>query len=308
MLMAQQDAKGLSDHPVIGRFQGSVILGGETKNFDERVMQSGILGGNETALGEANSIRRSGKTSNLVYEAPKEASSMEIAENYRVRLQALGYKPVFAGNIGGNPDFGPVNRVVNLTLGQPAWGMWSFRSGYGKNPRYMLMEKSDDAGRSTAALVVGEAGAAGEAPRYALLVVDQAAMKTDQITVPKPKEMTDAFGTEGSISLYGIYFDTGSSTLKPESAPTLQAIADLMKEQTKLSLIVVGHTDDVGGFAANLELSRARAKAVVAALTSKHQVPSGRLLPFGAGMAAPAAPNTTDAGRAKNRRVELVPQ
>jgi OmpA-OmpF porin, OOP family len=305
---AQQDAKGTRDHPVIGRFSGSTIVQGETKNFDERVIQSGKLGDNEEALGPKNSITRSGTVTNLVYDAPKSSSSLEIAANYRARLESLGYKPIFVCASAACPGFGPINRVVRFTFGDGAWRAWGFRGGYGKNPRYVLMEKSTGGARSTVALVVGEAGFQGEAPRYALLVIDQAAMKTDQITIPTPKAITTAFGTEGRIALYGIYFDTGAATIKPNSAPTLQAIAELMRQQPSLSILVVGHTDNVGQFASNIALSQARAASVVAALTKDYKIPANRLTPFGAGMAAPAMPNSTEAGRAKNRRVELVPR
>jgi OmpA-OmpF porin, OOP family len=305
---AQQDAKGTKDHSVVGRFQGSFILSAETRAFDERVIQSGKLGDNDTALSAANSMARSGEITNLIYEAPKTASSIEIAANYRTRLTELGYKPVYACDTSACTGFGPINRVVRFTFGDTALNAWGYRGGYGRNPRFLVMEKSDADARSTVALVVGEAGIAGEAPRYALLVVDQAAMKTDQITVPTPKGITDAFASTGRIALYGIYFDTGSATIKPESAPTLKAIADLMTQDPKLSLIVVGHTDNVGEFAANITLSQARAAAVTSALTGQYKVVASRLTPFGAGMAAPAAPNASDAGRAKNRRVELVPR
>lgn len=306
--LAQQDAKGVKDHPVVGRFAGSFIVSGENKAFDERVIQTGKLGDADAALSPANSIIRSGAVTNLVFEAPKTSSSIEIAANYRTRLDALGYRPVYACDTAACPGFGPVNRVVRLTFGEGAFGAWSFRGGFGRNLRYLVMEKTSEGQRSTAALLVGEAGIVGDAPRYALLVVDQAALKTDQITVPTPTAISEAFGAEGRIALYGIYFDTGSSTIKPESAPTLQAIADLMQQQPKLSIIVVGHTDNVGGFEANVTLSQTRAAAVIAALSRQYGIATTRLTPFGAGMAAPASPNATEAGRAKNRRVELVPR
>lgn len=306
--LAQQDAKGTKDHPVIGRFNGAFIVQGERKSFDERVIQSAKLGDNDTALGTANSITRSGAVTNLVYEAPKNSSSIEIAANYRDRLAALGYKTVFDCTSSTCTGFGPVNKVVRLTFGESVLGRWSFRGGYGRNPRFLVMEKDDDDTRSTAALLVGEAGIEGDPPRYALLVVDQAALKMDQITVPTPEAITDAFGKQGRIALYGIYFDTGASKVKPESAPTLKAIADLMNKQRDLSLIVVGHTDNVGSFDVNISLSQARAAAVVAALTKDYKIAESRLTPFGAGMAAPAMPNASEAGRAKNRRVELVPR
>ncbi len=110
------------------------------------------------------------------------------------------------------------------------------------------------------------------------------------------------------MALYGIYFDTDKAELKPESEPTLVEISKLLKADAKLKLFVVGHTDNVGTFDHNLKLSQASAAAVVAALTKKHGVAAARLTPFGAGPTSPVASNAAEAGRAKNRRVELVAQ
>ncbi len=94
--------------------------------------------------------------------------------------------------------------------------------------------------------------------------------------------------------------------MKPESEPTLREISRLLSANPALRLHVVGHTDSVGTVDYNMDLSRRRAEAVVQALTSDYGVSSGRLRAAGVGPLAPAAPNTTEEGRAKNRRVELV--
>ena len=70
----------------------------------------------------------------------------------------------------------------------------------------------------------------------------------------------------------------------------------------------MGHTDNVGGYAYNMGLSERRAAAVVKELTTKHGIAAARLKPAGIGMLSPVAPNDTEEGRAKNRRVELVKQ
>jgi outer membrane protein OmpA-like peptidoglycan-associated protein len=70
----------------------------------------------------------------------------------------------------------------------------------------------------------------------------------------------------------------------------------------------VGHTDNVGGYDYNVGLSQRRAAAVVKELSGRHGVATARLKPAGAGPIAPVAPNDTEGGRAKNRRVELVKQ
>lgn len=114
--------------------------------------------------------------------------------------------------------------------------------------------------------------------------------------------------SEGHIPVYGIYFDTGKADVKPESTDTLKEIAKLLQNAPSLKLHVVGHTDNDGSLASNVDLSRRRAAAVVAALTTTHKIPAARLRADGVGPLAPIASNDSDAGKAKNRRVELVKQ
>ena len=112
----------------------------------------------------------------------------------------------------------------------------------------------------------------------------------------------------GHVAVEGIYFDTGKSEVKPESRPALGEVATLLASNATLKLLVVGHTDSVGSFEANMKLSQARAEAVVQALVQGHGVAPARLRAQGAGPIAPVASNRTEEGRAKNRRVELVEQ
>jgi len=112
----------------------------------------------------------------------------------------------------------------------------------------------------------------------------------------------------GHVAVEGIYFDTAKSDVKPESKPALQEVAKLLASQPALKLLVVGHTDSVGSFEANMKLSQARAEAVVQALVKEYGVAAARLRPQGAGPIAPVATNRTEEGRARNRRVELVEQ
>ena len=118
--------------------------------------------------------------------------------------------------------------------------------------------------------------------------------------------MAADLSTRGSVALYGIYFDTDRADVKPESRPTLSEIATLLKQNAKLALIVVGHTDNNGTLDYNLDLSLRRAQAVVAALTSEFAIDRTRLEARGVGFLAPVAPNASEEGRAKNRRVQLL--
>ena len=120
------------------------------------------------------------------------------------------------------------------------------------------------------------------------------------------RKLYDALAADGRVATQGIYFDTGSDRIRPESAPTLREIAGMLTEHTDLRLGIEGHTDNVGMAPANLDLSKRRAEAVKAYLVGTLKVDAARLEATGFGSAKPAQPNTTPEGRQTNRRVELV--
>ena len=136
-------------------------------------------------------------------------------------------------------------------------------------------------------------------------VLETKAMNNRMVVV-KADEMQTQIDKAGRVALYGILFDFNKTEVKSESDATLQEIGKLLAADAALKLLVVGHTDNVGTFEFNRDLSNRRAAAVVEALVKRFHVAPERLLPFGCSCASPAAPNSTEDGRAKNRRVELV--
>jgi OmpA-OmpF porin, OOP family len=117
--------------------------------------------------------------------------------------------------------------------------------------------------------------------------------------------IADELTKSGHIALYGIHFETGKATILPDSETVLSEVAKMLQQNPDLKVSVEGHTDNVGSAAANQALSEKRAQAVVAWLSS-HGVAAARLKAKGWGQTKPVEDNATDAGRAKNRRVELV--
>lgn len=105
--------------------------------------------------------------------------------------------------------------------------------------------------------------------------------------------------------LHGVYFDTGSADLLPESDGTIAHVAELLRTTPDWHVTVEGHTDGVGTEAANLELSKRRAEAVRAALIA-NGVGADRLAARGFGETRPVESNDALEGRARNRRVELA--
>lgn len=117
----------------------------------------------------------------------------------------------------------------------------------------------------------------------------------------------DRMMTDGKFITYGITFDVGKSTIKPESMGEINRIVQLMTENPDLKFSVEGHTDSTGNAASNQTLSEARSKAIVDKLVEMG-IAADRLAASGKGQTSPIADNGTDEGRAKNRRVEFVKQ
>jgi OOP family OmpA-OmpF porin len=141
---------------------------------------------------------------------------------------------------------------------------------------------------------------------YKLTSVTETQLTQD--VVADAAALSQGLATNGHAVVNGVLFDTGQATVKPESAPALQEVVKLLQQDPKLKIYVVGHTDNVGGLAANLDLSRKRAAAVIQMLTTKYAVAADRMQAFGNGPYAPVASNDSEDGRALNRRVELVKQ
>jgi OOP family OmpA-OmpF porin len=135
---------------------------------------------------------------------------------------------------------------------------------------------------------------------YIITIVEKQLMKQD-VTA---SAMLDSLNQQGHVALY-INFDTGKSTIKPESEQIVAQIVEMMKSNPALELSVEGHTDNVGNPKSNQTLSEERAKAVVVAITAQG-IAAERLSSVGHGQNMPIADNNTEDGRARNRRVELV--
>jgi outer membrane protein OmpA-like peptidoglycan-associated protein len=142
--------------------------------------------------------------------------------------------------------------------------------------------------------------------KYGLRIIQKDAMNQDVVA------NAEVFGNDiratGHAAVYGITFDTDSATIKPDSAQAIAEIAKLLQADQNLKISVVGHTDTIGAVDHNLKLSQDRAQSVMHALVRDHGIAAGRLRAYGCGPYAPVASNDTEAGKAKNRRVELVKQ
>lgn len=136
-----------------------------------------------------------------------------------------------------------------------------------------------------------------------LIVVDAQPLQVTANLLPAA-QMREQLDTEGRVALQ-VHFATDSAQILPESQPQIDQVLALLTDDPALTLAINGHTDSTGDADHNLRLSDARAAAVVAALTAKG-IAASRLQSAGRGAGEPVADNTTEEGRARNRRVELV--
>jgi OOP family OmpA-OmpF porin len=312
------DLPGSKDHPLLRRFAGSEIVGYQTKRFDEYELQTSTFSryNFESKKREyvAPPLKPEGRLTRIWYEAAGDTGSLEVFRNYINELNAKGFVILY----DSKKDPAAI-RWINYLAPFGAMDIQTNRSNYifyaaEKAGICVLSAKKKrpegDVYVHLTAVEWGKNDAVYKAKRgayIALDIIETQPMAQKMVTV-SADEMSQSLSTLGKVSLYGIYFDPNKWDIKPESHASLQEIAKLLKKQPALKLHIVGHTDNVGGYEFNTVLSKRRAEAVVASLVKEFGISAARLTPNGAAYLAPVASNTTEAGRAKNRRVELVPR
>jgi outer membrane protein OmpA-like peptidoglycan-associated protein len=277
--------RGSQDHPLITRYPGQTITRYNATGFDQYNLVLGI-----DKSGAPEPVRPlEGKVTRILYRNPADRSTLEIFRNFEGALKQVGGQLLFtcAGDGCGTPiRWTRVNGI----------GAMGARS----ENRYIAAKLTKSGAEAYLSIFIG---------RYStqLDVVEIKAMESGLVSVNADELVAD-IEREGHVAVYGILFDTGKATLKPASAPVLAEIAKVLKYRPGLKLYVVGHTDSTGSLETNMKLSHDRAEAVVQSLVAPHGIAAARLKAHGLGPLAPAATNATEAGKAKNRRVELVAQ
>lgn len=263
---AGEDIGGSKDNPYLSRMPNYQITDSEEKEFEAFQFCDG------KALKTVE-----GRYSKVYYEINEnatKASDLQISRNYANAVRNIGGAVLYEGSASEanceNGNFCGIGRLVTAKIGKGSKEIW-------------VQISTCDGGND-----------------YTVTMIEREAMKQD-VTAG---DMLNALNKAGHITLY-INFDTGKSTIKPESQPVIDQIVSLMKDNPDLKIGVEGHTDNVGDPKKNKILSEDRAKAVVSAIV-KQGIDASRLSASGFGQEKPIADNATEEGRAKNRRVELV--
>jgi outer membrane protein OmpA-like peptidoglycan-associated protein len=239
-------------------------------DFQEKEFESYPFAISETAFERAE-----GKLQVALFQFPKTQSCTQVLRNFENALRAAGFK-IHTG------------RAIPEGMGVDFWGsafVTGIRTGAGGGATYVVQGCDDD------------------------LLGTQAVLETQAMAQKisiDASALADEIEKSGHVAVRDILFATGKADIEPSSAKALQEIGAMLAERPDWRLRVEGHTDGVGGAAANLALSKRRAEAVKGWLVAKHGVDPGRLETAGLGDTKPVADNASEAGRAQNRRVELV--
>lgn len=297
------DLPGSHDHPLVSRFKGAEIVGFRETDFGRASLPSGP---------DDKRASASGRLTDIVYRAPKGKSGVEVMENYRKALTSAGFTLRWEcepgtreGGCGGFRFAGDLADPVIAALKGDSTVMTNLLDATNNQVRYLLATHEQGAGKATVAVMVSQED---EQPTGVLLrVVDATDMAQGQVKVDA-NAMAAALKNSGKIALYGLHFATDSASITPDSKPTLSEMAKALKVAPQQKVFIVGHTDNSGSPAHNETLSQERAAAVVKALVQDYGIPADRLAAKGVASYAPVAANTSEAGKAQNRRVEMVAQ
>lgn len=303
------DVAGGTDHPALTRYAGSWLVATENKEFDATAIPAGPKDGQVAEL--------EGRITRLFYLAPAGRSVLEVQRNYEQALEKAGAtrRDACAAPACGARSFGFFGDARGKQLATTYIDGWDSKTLIdmwlnADSVRWWYGTLNVQGSTLHVAVLSAKQGLIALADKYVATVVhivQPQAMETGKVTVDA-NAIARSLQADGKIALYGIYFDTGKSALKPESKEQLDQMARLLQANAALRVFIVGHTDNQGALDANLALSRARAQAVVDALVKTYQIDVKRLAAAGVANYAPVASNANEAGRAKNRRVELVAQ
>ncbi|HXH01192.1 MAG TPA: OmpA family protein, partial [Xanthomonadaceae bacterium] len=303
-----QDIAGAADPAWLKRYEGSYIVSYEKRRFDAVNFPASKLlpvpdqsdSHNNSVVAPRRKVTAEGAYTRLVYVTPEDRSPLEVIRGYIDEIKSQGGKLLYGcqdascgGDMHGNDHGGGTQGLLEKLYPQkrvkdePWTTGHCATTGTPSEQRYILARLPTATSEATIGILVYslDAGPYCDALNertIALVVAVEAKPREKKMVAVGADEMAKALADDGRISLYGLYFDTNKSAVKPESRPTMEQIAALLKRQPTLSVDVVGHTDNVGGGAYNKGLSKRRADAVVAALVEDYGIDPSRVSPKGA--------------------------
>jgi len=297
-ILSTADAR--DDNGIISLYSGSELIFDDQIGFEEMP----VVLNDSTVRVMAGVLRRQW------CQAPEGRSPLEVIRNYERAIMERGGDVLYITREPGSIEIDDVSLPDYFKTNRQERGLASRVFSYTHFPGEMSEYLT---GRITTpdsdVYLIIASGRGHSAARqaditfYEIVTLEMEPMELGMVTMDAMKE---GLAERGRIAVYNIYFDTGQSTVKQESSEALEVIAEFLDQHPQERYLVVGHTDNVGGYDMNVNLSKARANAVVDKLVNEYNVNPDQLKPVGVGPASPVLSNTTEEGKARNRRVEIV--
>ncbi len=326
--IAQADNEEVGDHPMVPALEGSEIITYEFNSFDQVNMTFGSREDGEFV----DERRLEGEHTQLTYLFNNpDVSTLQVQQAYLQGLKNAGFEIEFSGadrddELGRHfhrHDIFNRSRPSGVSVHTLGWP----RSSRDRDMRFIAASHQDKPVHVSVLItnnrreeapvirvdVVEEAG--DDAPTLQMAApepAERSPQTTEEIIADHPAEelsvdqIEEGLISQGRIAVRDILFEFDSDAIIDRSEEALATIADVLHQNDDLELLIVGHTDNVGDFEYNLNLSMQRAQAVKGWLMDEHGISADRLQAAGAGMMAPVATNRDEDGRSQNRRVELV--
>ncbi len=300
------DVPGARDLLLLPRYQDARIISYDQAEDEEAVLPAGRF----HDFGFAATQKLEGRVTRIAYAFPEMLSTINIMNHYREVLKGAGFSIVFAcdGADGcGGFSFGEAltQPLVEAHPGDEGSRVIDYLHPVGGDIRYVLATLERPQGRITLALA-----AARHVQRQPGLFIEAIEQDPDHEAPPvlSATRIEAALRAQGRIALYGIRFAGSGATMRPDPREVLSPVAALLRTKPDMKLMIVGHSDGSMPMAQGVQLSTARAQAVMQALVQRWHVPATQVGAVGIGPVAPLASNADAAGRALNCRIELVLQ
>ena len=301
------DIENSKDYPLLSRFEGSII-----EFYKETKWGSYLLPvSEEGSIAWKGPMALEGKVIRTQYTVSPDNNSEFVLHNYKAAFKKAGFEVLIAI---ANEELGVSDRPHTWNdkyyVGGGYYnGLNNGKFGMGKNfPTWnnnhcFIAARGHENGKDIYAVIYAIVN-----DKYTLLTQDIVEVEAVDTGLVSATSITEDISSTGHIAIYDIHFDGDKASIKPESAEAFTIVADFLKSNSDKQFFIVGHAAGVGDFDLGMQLSVARAKAVMDELIKNYGVPKGQLESYGVGALCPVASNNTDKGIAKNRRVEIVEQ
>lgn len=296
--LARDLPKDAKDHPLVTRFAGADLIAYQHQDFDELYVPVKAIEDDGKVTPDLVA-KVTGKITHLGYRLDASKTALEVIHNYEEALTGAGFETVFSCVAETCGD----GLGSYLVLGGKVMPTSFTDVSFNRNRNRYLLVKRD----TVYVLLYAMEDNSNKQTLIYEAVAETKPMQTGQVQVMNADQMTSSLAATGKVAVYGIYFDTAKAEIKPDSQPALAEMVKALQQKADMKVYIVGHTDNNGTLGANITLSQQRADAVVKALTSGGIAPD-RVIAKGVASLSPVAPNIDEAGRSKNRRVEMVVQ